>query len=111
MSTGGVKRGAAEAQEADEHPFRMAKPRLEVPPIQADTATSDQRLAHLELQVDSLNAFANVVEQTFPKFREMYDRMTVMETNVQNLGGNLQQMVAKTGRAARGDQGEDQPHG
>ena len=73
MSTGGVKRGAAEAQEVDEHPFRMAKPRLEVPPIQAESATTEQKLDHLELQVDSLNAFASMVEQTFPKFREMYD--------------------------------------
>ena len=97
MSTGGgVKRGACDTQEADDHPFRMAKPRIEIPPLQGDSSTAEQRLAHLELQVDGLNTFATMVEQTFPKLKELYDRVAVVEANVQNIGSNVEQLVAKS---------------
>jgi len=94
MVTSGVKRGADDGQESDDHPFRMARARVEVPPLQAEASTTlEQRVAHMELQVDSLNTFAGMVEQFVPRFREMYDRMGVMETNMQNTGNNIQQLV------------------
>ena len=96
MSTGGVKRATCETQQADDHPFRMAKPRIEIPPLQADSSTTEQRLSPIELQVDSLNTFATMIEQTLPQLKELYDRVAVVEENFQNVGKNVEQLVAKS---------------
>ncbi len=96
MTTGSVKRATCETPQADDHPLRMAKPRIEIPPLQGDSSTTEQRLSHIELQVDGLNTFATMIEQTFPKLKELYDRVAVVEANVQNVGNNVEQLVAKS---------------